>query len=389
VSVPIQRYRCLNPDCHKTWSQPPPWLSPRRWYGRDVIRKSLDLCLDCSTSWRELAGVLRGEISGTGRALAWAPWKRPRPDAKTARLAHTTLWRWFEEAARRADRSDHQAQRYSGLFSGILATDETWGWVKGTVEGVGRKVEFAIQALVDGRTRVVLHLERLRGESEEALRVGIEKLPRLGVALTQVVVWLSDGLLTYPAVLSMLNLDDRPRQRSIFHLWRNVLGPIAAYGAERGQEAEQALREAVHAVWDARTERQAVGALFALVRTYGDDRLAQSVVRLVGRSFREATYHLKGAVSGLGRTSGVVEWLWRRFKRRMRLIQVFMGEDSPEGFLALFELYVNFHRYQLRRERQRHYPYPGKCPLEIAGQSLVVEADGYQVTASWLDALAI
>lgn len=388
-SVPIQRYRCLNPRCRKTWADQPPWLSPHRWYGRDVIRKSLDLCLDCSTSWRELAGVLRGEITGTGRGLTWAPWKRPRRDARTARLAHTTLWRWFREAARRAERPEHQAGRYAGLFSGILATDETWGWVKGLVEGVGRKVEFGIQALVDGRSRVVLHLERLRGESEEALRVGLEQLPRLGVPLAQVVVWLSDGLLTYPAVLAMLNLDDRPRQRSVFQLWRNVLGAIAAYGAERGREAERALREAVHAVWDASTEREAVGALFALVSTYGEDPLTQPVVRLVCRSFRDASYHLKGAVSGLARTSGVVEWLWRRFKRRMRLIQVFIGEDSPERFLALFELYVNFHRYQLRRERRRHYPYPGQCPLEIAGQHLEVEANGYQVAASWLDALAI
>jgi len=50
---------------------------------------------------------------------------------------------------------------------------------------------------------------------------------------------------------------------------------------------------------------------------------------------------------------------------------------------------VNFHRYQVRRERKRHYPYPGQCPLEIAGQSLEVDAAGYQVVASWLDALAI
>jgi len=130
-------------------------------------------------------------------------------------------------------------------------------------------------------------------------------------------------------------------------------------------------------------------ALFALIATYGQDRISQVVVGIVRSSFRDATYHLKGAVVGLGRTSGVVEWLWRRFKRRMRLIQVFMGEDSPERFLALFELYVNFHRYQVRRERKRRYPYPGQCPLEIAGQSLEVDAAGYQVVASWLDALAI
>jgi transposase-like protein len=388
-AVPIQRYRCLAPHCGRTWAEQPPWLSPGRWYGRDVIRKSLDLCLDATSSWRELAEVLRAEIAGTGRALVWAPWRRPSEDARCARLAHTTLWRWFEAAAERAERPERRVDRYLGLFSGILATDETWGWVKGLVEGVGRKVEFGIQALVDGRSRVVFHLGRLRGQSEEALRVGLEKLAELGVPLERLAVWLSDGLLTYPAVLAMLDLDDRPRQRSVFQLWRNVLGPIAGFGAQRGEPAAKALREAVHAVWDASSERAAVGALFALVRTYGEDPLAQPVVRVVRSSFGDASYHLKGAVSGLARTSGVVEWLWRRFKRRMRLVQVFMGPESPERFLALFELYVNFHRYQHRKERKRRYPYPGQCPLEIAGQSLKVRAQGYEVTASWLDALAI
>ena len=112
-------------------------------------------------------------------------------------------------------------------------------------------------------------------------------------------------------------------------------------------------------------------------------------MRLVRATFREATYHLKGFVAGLGRTTGVVEWVWRRFKRRMRLLQVFMGDDGADRFLAVYELYVNFHRYQVRRERKRVYPYAGMCPLEIAGQSLTVEIEDRQLVATWLDALGI
>src|SRR5579875_286352 len=41
---------CLTPGYGKTWSAQPPWLVPRRWYGRDVIRMRLDLCLDGTTS---------------------------------------------------------------------------------------------------------------------------------------------------------------------------------------------------------------------------------------------------------------------------------------------------------------------------------------------------
>ena len=171
------------------------------------------------------------------------------------------------------------------------------------------------------------------------MRAGIERLPAVGVPLEAITTWLSDGSRTYPAVLAMLNPGGLPRQRSIIHLWRNVLGAITAYGA-----------------------------LFILVETYGHDPLARPIVDLVRATFPEATYHLKDSTRELSRTTEVVEWLWRRFKRRMRLIQVFMSDESPDRFVALFELYVNFHRYQIRRECKRHYPYPGMCPLEIAGQ---------------------
>lgn len=216
----------------------------------------------------------------------------------------------------------------------------------------------------------------------------MERLPELGVGLDELKVWLSDGLRTYDALLDMLGLGRLPRQRSVFQLWRNVLGAIKAYGSVKGAEAGGALKQAVRAVWGAQSEREAVVALYALVEDYAEDPLAKGVVRLVRATFAEATYHLKGIVAGLGRTTGVVEWVWRRFKWRMRLVQVFMGDAGADKFLAVYELYLNFHRYQVRRERKRRYPYAGMCPLEIAGQSLVVEVEGHRLAATWLDALA-
>lgn len=389
LATPIQRYKCLNRRCAKTWADRPPWLVPNRWYGRDVIRKALDLCCDGTTSWRELAELLHAEITGGGRALRWAPWRRPRQGAGRVRLAHTTVWRWFGEAASRAQAPQSLAGRYGGMFSGVLATDESWGWVKATVDGVGQKVGFGIQALVDGATRVVLSLRRLADESEEALRAGVEDLPQLGVELSELKVWLSDGLRTYEALLAMLGLGRLPRQRSLFHLWRNLLGMLKTYAPEQGEAAGRELQAAVRAVWDAPSERQAVKALYDLVERYGAQRLAQGVVGFVRATFREATYHLRGEVAGLGRTTGVVEWVWRRFKRRMRLMQVFMAQAMPQQYLGLYELYLNFHRYQVRRERRRRYPYAGLCPLEIAGQRLEVEVEGRRVVATWLDALGI
>ena len=386
-NVGIQRYRCQ--VCGKTWSDKPAWLAPRKWYGRDVIRLSLDLSLDTTTSWRELASVVHGILTGAGRALRWAPWRRRKKGSKGINLVHTTVWRWFQEAGQRAGEEGSQAERYQGLFSGVLATDESWGWVKGILKGVGRKVGFGVQALVDGKTRLVLRLRRLANETEEGLREGVEQLVRLGIELELIRAWLSDGLQTYEAILEMLGLGRVPRQRSVFHLWRNLAGGLRAYGEARGEEAADRLRDTIRGVWEAESERAAVVALVALVREYGADPVAGKLVRLVRSTFKEATFHLKGMVEGLARTSGVVEWVWRRYKRRLHLLQCFMSDDGADNFLRLYELYLNFHRYQTRKERKRGYPYPGKCPLEIAGAEIEVEVDGQRVAASWMDALGI
>ncbi len=387
AEVAIQRYRCQG--CGRTWSQRPVWLAPRKWYGRDVIRMSLDLCLDGTTSWRQLSSLVHGVLTGSGRGLRWAPWRRPRPGAERIKLAHTTLWRWFQEAAEKAQKEQTTSGRYEGVFSGVLATDESWGWMKGLVEGVGHKVGFGVQVLVDGQSRVVFSLRRLAGESEEDLRAGLEGLAQRGIVLAEMRAWLSDGLSTYLAVLDMLGLSLVARQRSIFHLWRNLAGEIKAYREAKGQEATDGLRAAIRAVWDAGSERAAVIGLMKLVELYGKDPLATKTVWLVHSTFKEATQHLKGLVPGLARTNGVAEWVWRFYKRRMRLVQCFMSEGGCDHFFALYELYLNFHRYQVRQERKRHYPYPGKCPLEIGGANIEVEFGGRRVVATWMDTLAI
>lgn len=385
--VAIQRYQCK--PCRKTWSVKPAWLAPRKWYGRDVIRMSLDLSLDCTTSWRELSSLVRGVMTGAGRALRWAPWRQPRRGARRIRLAHTTLWRWFQEAGERARLEDSMKGRYQSLFSGVLATDESWGWLKGIVEGVGRKVGFGVQALMDGQNRVLYRLGRLTGQDEEALRAGVEELSQRGVILERMRVWLSDGLATYGALLEILSLSHIPRQRSVFHLWRNLAGELRAYAQAKGEEAAQRLRASIRAVWDAESERAAVVALMALMAEYGQDPLVDKTVWLVRTTFGQATLHLKGIVPGLARTSGVVEWVWRLYKRRMGLVQCFMSESGADNFLAVYELYINFHSYQLRKERKRVYPYPGKCPLEIAGERIEAEYVGRRAAATWMDALAI
>ncbi|MCL5025192.1 MAG: hypothetical protein M1531_01650 [Chloroflexi bacterium] len=113
------------------------------------------------------------------------------------------------------------------------------------------------------------------------------------------------GLSTYWTVLEMLNLGLVPRQRSIFHLWRNLAGELKAYGEANGKSAADELRGSIRAVWDAGSERAAVVGLMKLMDRYGKDPLASKSVWLVHTTFKEATLHLKGIVPGLARTSGV------------------------------------------------------------------------------------
>ena len=49
--------------------------------------------------------------------------------------------------------------------------------------------------------------------------------------------------------------------------------------------------------------------------------------------------------------------------------------------MIVWEATLNFQRYQQRKERLRHYKYPGLCPLEVA--AVMVQA------VTWLDALAV
>jgi hypothetical protein len=59
----------------------------------------------------------------------------------------------------------------------------------------------------------------------------------------------------------------------------------------------------------------------------------------------------------------------------------FMSTGGCDNFNAVWELALNFRRYQRRKERLRQYKYPGLCPLEVAG----VMVQG----VTWLDALEV
>ncbi len=189
---------------------------------------------------------------------------------------------------------------------------------------------------------------------------------------------------TDPALLETLTLPALPRQPSLFQLWRNLKAGLAASAA-----AVARLRAVIRAVWDAPSERATVVALVMLARQDHADPLARPLEEFIRTTFQEATLHRKALVAGLPRTTGVVEGVWRRSKRRIGLMQCLMSEAGADHVLVLDELSMNFHRSRVRRERKRRYPDAGQCPLEIAGARVDGEVGGRRLVTSWLDALAI
>jgi hypothetical protein len=59
----------------------------------------------------------------------------------------------------------------------------------------------------------------------------------------------------------------------------------------------------------------------------------------------------------------------------------FMSLEGCDHFNAVWEVYINFEPYQKRKERKKHYRYPGLCPFEVGG----VKTQG----VTWLDAVGI
>ncbi len=103
--IQVQRWRCC--VCRKTWSEPIPGVAPFMRYSRAVIRKTLDMYVFGVGSLRIVAQMLRSEINGTERARHWDPegleWPE-LPEHRKIRLSHTSVWRWLQEAGRRANK---------------------------------------------------------------------------------------------------------------------------------------------------------------------------------------------------------------------------------------------------------------------------------------------
>lgn len=406
-----QNYWCH--DCKKPYYVPNPKREKGRWYARQVYRKGLDMYFQIGGSWRKVTEWIRSEINvGSERSviwnpLAWGVWrKKGKRKAPFVRLSHTTLWRTAQLAGGRA--RGMRGKYSEAKSSGILGCDETGILIGGMAAG--------LQVLVDGTSRLVWRLRRLSSATadKDSLQLTLESLAdEVGLRLEDIKVWLSDGAGAYDGVIEMV-LWWAVKKRCVFHLLRNAWSMLEGYRAKlmrQGLElpricpnaaepqgtrqmglsreqaealAEVAVRAVIGTVWQiwmATSERQAFLGIAEWHRRWAGVRELARLGDLIERTFHEATWHLKGKVPELGRTSNVCEWIFRWYKWRYEQLVEFMSPSGSDNFNALWKLHYNFHRYQIRRERKRRYPYGGRCPLELSEVDVGM--------ATWLDALRI
>jgi len=298
--------------------------------------------------------------------LVWPP----LAECQQVHLSHTTVWRWFQEAGRKANKVEN---RYGELWqSGIWVADSTLSKVKGKY--------VAVLGVADAVSRVVFEIVRIAAESEEEVLKKFARLRGMGVNTKLIRGLVSDGAEAYRLLIEGV-MKRTVHQRCVFHLWRNMGPSIRSLKAIKGEEAAEDFKRAVRAVWDARGYEEAKGALGVLVEEWSGEQLVAPALVVIEASFEEAVAHLKGGVPGMPRTSNVVEWLWQGYKRRLRIMGQLMSDRGQGSFDGVWTLHASFNRYQKRKERKRRVNNPGHCPLEMAGEEVR--------ELSWMDALAI
>ncbi|TLN09701.1 hypothetical protein FDZ71_09950, partial [bacterium] len=347
-TVTMQRHFCHT--CQRTWTDEAPEVAPHKWHARRVIRKSVDLNT-VGVALRTCADWATAEITGKGRTFHWdilarLPWwgRAPEPESEIA-VSHTTIWRWVQQAG---EKCRQQRGSYKGVAqSGVVVSDAAYVRIRG--------LKTAVLGIVDGACRTIFGLWPLKTEESAAdIEDAFSRAEGAGLNLEGIKVFTSDGGGGFRDFLARC-LHWVVHQRCIFHLWRNVLPIIARYATDKGKPWAAALKLCIAAIWNAGSRAEAEVALRLLVAVFGSDAIACEAVRIVQETFEQAITHLTTGMANVGRTTNPCEWLWRYYKERVAAMGGFMSQGGCDNFNAVWATYMNFRRYQRRKERKRQY----------------------------------
>ena len=374
-TVRMQRYFCRR--CRRTFTPESALVARRGRYGRDVRRCAIDLWQHGGSSVRRTAEWVRSLV---GRQERWRIWRPLDPGpAQPCPLGASTVARWLDDAGRRAAQSVRR--QLAGVpTSGQVGVDGLWAKLRGGAR--------AVVLLLSDRVSGVVYPGVVAADEADPAHWGglFLRAAAAGLRPSRLRGVVSDGargLATFVAG----RLGWVHHQRCVFHVWRNLAGPLraAATAAATGLHgaAATAVKRAtrrelaglVHAVLDAADDAAAVTALQALAA----HRLGAELARALRNELEAVLAYQSAATAGLGRVGP--EWHWRDFRLRLGRGRNHRSTARLERAALLWAVYHNFEPAQARCERRRTYRRPGRSPLALAG---VPPGD-----VSYLDALAI
>jgi len=359
--VRVQRHKCH--DCAGTYSEQSALLVRGSWYGREVHRCAVDHWQHGGTSLRRTAEFLRSWLGRQERWLLWRP--LAAEGSEHCYLSASTVHRWLDRAGKRAQES------VDGQLTGIghtqvLGTDGLWARLKGKAQRVVLLVTDSVTGLL--YPPVVAQDET----SESSWQRLFARAQQAGLGLKAVRGVTSDGAQGLHAYLRR-HLAWVQHQRCVWHLWRNLGGPLsraasqaaaglAAEAAEQARkQARQELTALIHKIVDAKSYAQAEVALAALQ----GHPLGTAIATILNEQFDRVLVHLLDYYQGLQRVTP--EWYWRDFRLRLSRGRNHRSDQRLERAALLWAIYHNFEPAQWRSERKRHYRHPGQSAHQVAG----------------------
>lgn len=349
----VPRHYCR--DCKKTYGEQSPLVGRGRWYGRDVQRMAIDHWQHGGMSLRRVAETVRSWVGHQERWLMWVPWIS-QSDREPCCLHPSTIHHWLDDAGKRAQESvPEQMEGLGG--SGLLGADGLWARLRGG----GKRVVLMLTESVSGL--LWPPVVQTGEESTAAWGKLFARAQEAGMDLRQVLAVTSDGAQGLAGYLRE-SLGWAYQQRCVWHLWRNLasgLNQAAAEAGERKQEVGKELRQLIGGVMDAEGFEEGEEQLAKL----GNHPQGQELWEVMVRRFNEVLAHLLPENEGLIRVSP--EWVWRGFRLRLSRGRNHGSQQRLERASLVWSIYHNFTPAQDRHERGRHYRWPGRSPLAVAG----------------------
>ena len=340
-TVEVNRYYCLNPACEKkSFTNLPAGLVPYSPYRLQVHLLAVQMYAWGYSTYRR-----------TATALDVPPF---------------TVYRWVSALG-------GALLPVAALFgvvrsSGVVGIDEKFVLVPKNDKPPGKMRRWMyVYVAVDQYTYDLLHIAIYPHNSQASAHAFLLALRAKGYAPRVVVTDIREDY----AVLIPRVFPGATHHECLFHAEQSVHEHLkAAYGADyaRTNPQAQALKAAIHAIFDARTKRTA-HSRYAQVMASREAHVRQTPPAAAVFDCLEC--HWPRLVNGIEsktipRTNNATELVIRRFDQHYQNFCGFESIESTQLFLGVFEKLYRFTPFSDDAQPRLR----GKCPLQLAGYDI-------------------